>query len=169
MKELETFEKNSLEKAPFLRIDQKAEEITAALNSSPIYKKHGLVHARPAQQGETVETILVDGTVETVNVGNEDDWVVTNPSGERYIISSMKFQNRYTPLQEEGVYEANGLCRAITNPFNTPIEIMASWGELQTGDENCMIADVCDENGNLAGEPYLIDGNAFKQTYTIQI
>ena len=91
---------------------------------------------------------------------------MTNPSGEQYIISEQKFFSRYEATETEGVYSAKGFCRAIKNPFGEPIEIMASWGSPQTGDENCMIADTCDENGaNMGGEPYLIDGAAFAKTY----
>jgi hypothetical protein len=47
-----------------------------------------------------------------------------------------------------------------------PIEIMASWGSPQTGGADCMIADTCDEDGsNMGGEPYLIDADAFAETY----
>ena len=38
---------------------------------------------------------------------------------------------------------------------------MAFWGSPQFGDENCMIADTCDETGNVTGEPYIIDSEAF--------
>ena len=56
------------------------------------------------------------------------------------------------------VSTATGHIRAIKNPFGSPIAIIASWGEPQYGDENCMIADICDGEGNsMAGEPYIID------------
>ena len=94
---------------------------------------------------------------------------MTNPSGEQYIISKDKFFSRYEQTDQEGIFSAKGYCKAIRNLYGRPIEIMASWGSPQTGDENCLIADTCDENGgNLGGEPYLIDGNSFTETYALK-
>ena len=42
---------------------------------------------------------------------------------------------------------------------------MASWGSPQTGDQRCLIADTCDATGKADGEPYLIDADAFAETY----
>jgi hypothetical protein len=150
----------------FRKVDRKAPEILRALEQAPVYRKKGMVKARPAVEGELVKTRLSDGTEETSNTAKANDWVMTNPSGEQYIISQEKFFSRYEVTDVEGVYAAKGYCVAIKNPFGEPIEIMASWGSPQTGDENCMIADTCDANGkNRGGEPYLIDGKAFAETY----
>lgn len=157
-------EKENLEMT-FTKIDRKASEIMQALKEAPVYKKQGRIQARKAVPGEQVTTILASGAKETVNAANEGDWVMTNPSGEQYIISEKKFFGRYEETDEPGVYAAKGYCRAIKNPFGEPIEIMASWGEPQTGDENCMIADTCDANSNVDGEPYLIETKAFIETY----
>lgn len=152
------------------QIDRKAPEIMGAIATAPVYKKQGKVKARPAKPGESIITILHDGSNETTNMAKEGDWIVTNPSGERYIISREKFLSRYEPdphsFQGDGSYVAKGSCRAIVNPFGKPIEIMASWGQPQTGGTDCMIADTCDQDGsNLGGEPYLIDAAAFAETY----
>lgn len=149
----------------FKKIDRKASEILEALAQAPLFKKQGQVQARPAVPGEKITTTLASGAQETVNTANEGDWVMTNPSGEQYIISEKKFFGRYEATVEDGVYQAKGYCRAIKNPFGEPIEIMASWGVPQTGDENCMIADVSDAEGKLEGEPYLIEAAAFAETY----
>lgn len=153
-------------KMTFLKVDRKSPEILTALASANVFKKQGRVNARPATEGEKVITTLANGQEETVNIANAGDFVVINPSGEQYIVSEKKFLNRYQKTDEKGVYQTKGSCRAIKNPFGKPIEIMASWGEPQTGDENCMIADVCDEKGdNMDDEPYLIDSAAFTETY----
>lgn len=149
----------------FQQIDRKSPEIVAALADAPIYKKQGQVKARPATVGEEITTTLEGGAKETVNTSNEGDWIMTNPGGEQYIISEKKFLSRYEATNESGVYSAKGYCRAIKNPFGKPIEIMASWGSPQTGDERCLIADTCDADGNVGGEPYLIDADAFTKTY----
>ncbi|MBP7774484.1 hypothetical protein KA078_01700 [Candidatus Woesebacteria bacterium] len=137
-----------------------------ALTEAPVFRKKGIVTARPAVAGELVTTTLASGATETVNSAKSGDWIITNPSREQYIITQAKFESRYEPTEEDGIYRAKGFCRAILNPFEKPIQIMASWGEPQTGDERCMIADTCDENGeNMGEEPYLIDGDAFAETY----
>lgn len=148
------------------RIDRKHPHILAALAAASVFNKQGTVLARKAVTGEKVATVLGSGAKETDNTAQMGDWIVTNPSGEQYIISDQKFTSRYEPTDKEGEYKAKGSCRAIKNPFREPIEIMASWGSPQTGDENCMIADTCDPDGsNMGGEPYLIDSIAFAETY----
>lgn len=149
----------------FLKVDRKSPEIMGALAKAPVYKKHGCVNARPANVGEEITTTLEGGTNETVNKADEGDWIITNPGGEQYIISEKKFLDRYEATNENSVYSAKGYCRAIPNPFRKPIEIMASWGSPQTGDERCLIANTCDTNGKVDGEPYLIDADAFAKTY----
>ena len=148
------------------KIDRKALEIMNALANATVFKKQGQVKARPAVVGEDITTTLEGGTKETVNTALAGDWIMTNPSGEQYIISEKKFFARYEATDEDSVYKAKGSCRAVVNPFSKPIEIMASWGSPQTGGADCMIADTCDEDGsNMEGEPYLIDADAFGKTY----
>lgn len=150
----------------FEKIDRKSPGIMSALANARVFKKYGQVKARPAVVGEKITTTLQGGAEETVNTAQAGDWIVTNPSGEQYIISEKKFFARYEATNEDGVYKAKGSCRAIVNPFGKPIEIMASWGTPQTGGTDCMIADTCDEDGsNMGGEPYLIDADAFAKTY----
>ncbi|HLJ89374.1 MAG TPA: PGDYG domain-containing protein [Candidatus Angelobacter sp.] len=136
-----------------------------ALQDAPIFRKHGKVKARAAVAGERITTTLKDGTQETGNTAKEGDYVVTDLSGEQYILPPRKFLERYEPSEAEGVYRAIGYCRAIRNPFGQPIEIIASWGSPQIGDQNCFLADTCDESGKVQGEPYLIDAHAFSQAY----
>lgn len=150
----------------FKEVDRKSPEIMSALVDAPVYKKFAAVIARQAIPGEEVITILKDGRLETKGVAAEGDFVVTNPTGEKYILSAEKFLPRYLAANEEGVYIANGHVRAIKNPTGVPIVIQASWGESQYGDENCFIVDVCDDGGiDMAGEPYLIDSDSFFETY----
>jgi len=146
-------------------VERKSPAILLALATAPIFKKQGVVTARPAVVGEVIVTVLKDGSNETTNAAKEGDWVMTNPSGEQYLIPESKFKDRYEPTEIPDVYAAKGYCRAILNPFDKPIEIFASWGAPQTGDEHCFIADTCDAEGKTDGEPYLIDGLAFAITY----
>jgi hypothetical protein len=149
------------------KIDRKSPEILEALKKAPLYRKFGMVHARPAKTGERLATITASGLTETERTANEGDWVVTNPTGEIFIIPESTFLSRNEKTDQEGVYSAKGFCKAIKNPYNKPIEIMASWGEPQNGDENCFIADTCDKEENMKGEPYIIDGTAFEKTYKL--
>ncbi len=165
---METFPQPSFKKEEpmFTKIDRKSPEIMSALATAQVFKKQGQVQGRPAVVGEKIATVLASGATETTNTAKEGDWVMTNPSGEQYIITEAKFLGRYEATETEGVYQAKGYCRAIPNPFGHPVEIMASWGEPQTGDENCMFADVCDADGNnMGGEPYIIEAKAFAETY----
>lgn len=140
--------------------------IMKGLEQAPVYKKKGTVRAQIAKGGEKIETILADGTKETVNTAEEGDAIITNPGGEKYIVKAETFNKRYAPSQEEGVYEAKGYCKAIPNPFKEDVKIEASWGEIQTGDSECMFADTYDpETGTLGGEPYIIEKYAFEETY----
>lgn len=150
----------------FKKVDRKSPEVMSALASAPVYRKQGAVRARPATSGEQITTTLASGATETVNTAKDGDWVMTNPSGEQYIISKEKFFKRYEESGTPGVYGAKGHCRAILNPFGEPVEIMASWGEPQTGDADCLFADTCDaDGGNMGGEPYIIEAKAFAETY----
>lgn len=143
-------------------IDRHDPELTAALATAPVYRKHARVSARPALPGEEVVTILSDGKTETRNIAREGDWIVRNPSLEQYVVNGKKFLSRYVPTLVEGEYEAVGRCRAIENPFKVPISIMAAWGSLEFGDPDCMIADTCAPDGTqIEGEPYLIDRETF--------
>lgn len=148
-------------------VERKDPKILEALNEAPIYKKFTEIKAVVAQGGEVVETKLKDGTVETTNTANPGDGIVTNPGGEQYIVPAEKFGKRYEPKEgEDGVFVAKGHIRAIPNPWGTKITMMASWGEMQNGDENCMIADVYDPiTGKSDGEPYIIGIHEFYETY----
>lgn len=152
----------------YTRVDINAPEITMALDKAPIYKKCSRVKARPAIEGETIVTKLSSGVIETTKVAKFGEWVVTNPSGEEYLVSEEKFFSRYDPADKKGVYEAKGYCRVIGNPFGVPIEIMAPWGELQVGEVDCKIVGVCDAKGNTKKDSYLIDGKAFAETYKLE-
>ena len=146
-------------------IDRKRGDLVSLIELSPIFKKQGTVNARIANAGEKIATVLSSGATETENTAKDGDYIVTNPSGEQYIISGEKFTARYKSTDDYGVFEAKGYCRAVQNPFGNDIEILASWGEPQFGDQNCWVADTCNENGECDGEPYLIENQAFQETY----
>ena len=151
----------------YLFIDRKSPEILSLIENAPIYKKHGLVHARLAVPGEIVSTVLASGLVETPeNIAEPGDWVVTNPDGEEYIVDKATFLSRNIKTENDGEYLAVGYCKAIQNIYGKPIEILASWGRPEYGGDDCYLADTCDASGALMhGEPYIIEHQAFKDTY----
>jgi ADP-ribose pyrophosphatase YjhB (NUDIX family) len=124
-------------------LDLAADELTALLAEAPVYRKTGLVRIRPAVAGETITTVLADGTVETVNTAGENQYVIEAASGEEYIIDADRL-DRYEATEEPGVFRAKGMVRAIDNPTGRPIEITAPWGEKQYGKRDCKLAVVYD-------------------------
>jgi PGDYG protein len=108
-------------------IDLSTPEITLSLGSAHRYSKCGTVQARMAVEREEVVTTLANGLEETRNVAAPGDWVVTNPTGEVYVLSDETFNKRYYGVVGDKYY-ARGMCRAIVNPYPHPIEILAPWG-----------------------------------------
>lgn len=156
-----------LESKQPLLVDRHDKRIINGLKEAPIYQKQGEVRAVFALGGEVVVTILADGTIETRNTAKKGDAIITNPGGERYIIGAEKFARSYEPKEEEeGVFIAKGHSKAIVNPWEVPITMVASWGKMQNGQSDCMIADTYDiKTGTLGGEPYIIAPREFNQTY----
>jgi hypothetical protein len=158
----------------YLKVDRHDPLITGGLDRAPIYKKQGEIRAVIAQGGEEIITKLANGSTETKNTANPGDAIITNPGGEQYVIGADKFRKRYTQKVGddgevvEGVFSARGYCRAIDNPWERPITMLASWGEMQNGQADCKIADTFDpETGVVGGEPYIIGNTEFAQTYKL--
>jgi hypothetical protein len=155
------------ERSPEHRVDLTTEEWTEKLAGAPIYKKTALVHIRPATPGELVVTTLADGSDETENTAGESEVVVTNPSGEKQIVSLEKAVLRYDLTDTPGLFSAKGMVRAIDNPFDHSISILAPWGSPQRGDAGCKIAALYDpsEPDSINTDRYLIGKDEFIETY----
>ncbi|MEO5950690.1 MAG: PGDYG domain-containing protein [Candidatus Saccharimonadales bacterium] len=149
------------------KLDLSTEEYTAKLAEAPVFAKKAEVHAVVAVGGEKIETVLANGIVETVNIANSGDAIITNPGGEQYIIPAETFTKRYEATTEEGVFRAKGMARALKNDTGAPIEITAPWGESQFGDENCLIATVFDPDSpdQIGSDRYIIGADEFADTY----
>ncbi len=150
-----------------LELDLSTDEYTERLAAAPVYAKKGKVAARQVSEREEVRTTLADGTEETVNVAEPGDVVVTNPGGESYVLKMDNFAKRYQSTEEEGVFLAKGMARALPNPTGEPIEIVAPWGEKQFGNPDCMVATVFDpEQPDVIGsDRYIIGAEEFAATY----
>ncbi len=142
-------------------------EITQALTEAPLFLKSAVVEAHVAEAGERVVTTLADGREETAQTTEGGEYVVTNPSGEQYVLQSDNFAKRYEE-QEDGTFRAKGACRAVPNPTGEDITIMAPWGEEQHGGADCMIAvavDPTEPDAPISDDRYIIGGAEFAQTY----
>jgi hypothetical protein len=149
------------------RIDISGEEWTERLAAAPVYKKTAVVHIRPAVAGERIVTTLAGGKEETENTAGEEDVVVTNPSGEKQIVSLEKAVQRYDLTDTPGLFLAKGMVRAVDNPHGRPISIMAPWGSPQYGDTQCKVAALYDPAAPdvVGADRYLIGKDEFIETY----
>ncbi len=149
-------------------IDLTTEQWTQRLAEAPVYAKKAMVEARQVTEREEVTTTLADGTQETVNVAEPGDVIVTNPGGEKYVLKMEKFASRYEPTDQEGVFHAKGMARIAENQTGRPIEVMAPWGEKQSGGVDCMVATIFDpeQPDDISADRYIIGRQEFQDTYT---
>lgn len=158
-----------IEKAPQQRehIDLSTDEYTAAFATAPLFAKKVKVNIRSATPGETIETRLADGTVETVNTAGENQVIVTNPGGEEYIIDADKAAGRYEETDEPGVFRAKGMARILDNPTGGEVSVTAPWGEEQVGGADCKFASLYDptQPDVVSSDRYIIGGAEFAETY----
>ena len=131
------------------------------------YRKNGEFRATRVSVATPVETILADGREETKNVAAPGDFVVNGPGGEHYVVKPEVFAARYQRKRgARDVYLARGEIIAVLNPLGHAIRFWASWGEVQTGAADCMIADMFDPaTRKRAGQPYIIGRAEFEKTY----
>lgn len=146
--------RNSLELYP----DRVAERLHAG---EKMYQKQAKIHATVAHGGETINTVLSDGTEETTNTAQAGDYIVTNPGGEQYVIKPDVFHSRYASTDHEGEYQATGKVIAMMNPTGKPISLQAPWGEMQYGGARSILAVPIDE----PTKPYIIGREEFDETY----
>jgi hypothetical protein len=117
------------------RIDAKV-TFAADADRAQWWRKTVRVMARPAKEGERVETII-GGNLETVNIAACGDILVENPGGERYLVSGEKFALRYERYEQDGAACAEGFesyrCISDAVPcvrLERNVEFTAPWGEL---------------------------------------
>lgn len=155
------------ERPSFRFLDLGSEEIRDALSEAPLYRKQTIVHARRAQEGTSVSTVLPSGFHEKDAQAGSHDWIVTNPHGEEYLVPGDEFLKKYEQTDEEGTYRSRGFCRAIANPTGVPIEVEDGSGQTMRGDGHCFVVHACTAEGTLYGEPYLVAKESFEDTYCL--
>lgn len=148
-------------------VDLSESHASTLLSFAPVFAKQATITGRLAQEVEMVETVLADGTRETVNEATPGDFVVTNPGGERYVITAETFAKRYEPTGEPGVFRAKGMVRGFKNPTGAEITVVAPWGEVMHGGPNCVIVAVYDpaHPDEISSDRYIVGGGEFAQTY----
>lgn len=99
------------------------------------YAKFALITAVQGKVGQRLETVMKNGLVETVNIvsvdekTNQSDWIITNPSGEQYLVKDSTFKKKYEALDlDNNVYKPKGgVCIFVQT--NEDISFVAPWGE----------------------------------------
>lgn len=148
--------------------DVHTQKFTDLFNTAPIYTKSAIVQATLVTELQQVQTIVSEGFLETEATAAIGQYIVTNPDGERYLLSSDTFFARYEHLGGN-LYKAIGSIKAFRNPFAGDVEILAPWGEPQFGKADCYFAVALDENDEMiTADRYLIEGTAFQRTYKLR-
>lgn len=145
----------------FRKIENIEKYLTEGLKSgkfeSKTYQKSGEITARVGKIGEEIVTVMANGLKETKNTVTVDEngwpgWVVTNSTGEQYIVSDSAFKKKY-----ERVAGTEDNFKPIWNPI-TAVQIdesicfVAPWGEIQ----------------NLVANGYLVFNKEYNDIYGIQ-
>lgn len=129
------------------------------------YAKFATINAVQGKVGEKIATVMKNGLEETVNSvsidekTNQPDWVITNPSGEKYLIKDSTFKKKYEPLDiDSNVYKPKGgVCVFVQ--VNENISFVAPWGEKMN------IAKGGYLNITNADDIYGIQQDEFNETY----
>lgn len=98
------------------------------------YVKSTTITARKGVIGERISTITSNDLQETENVVSKDsngnvDWIVTNVTGEQYIVKDSVFNEKYEP--DEGapdVFKPKGK-PIVAGQIHENISFIAPWGE----------------------------------------
>ncbi len=145
----------------FRKIENIKEYLTQKLESGIFnvesYQKSGKINARAGRIGEVIVTVMANGLQETKNTVAADEngipgWVVTNSTGEQYIVKDAVFRSKY-----EKIDGTDDEFRPVWNPITAAqvdenICFVASWGETQ----------------NLVSGGYLVFNKTFDDIYGVQ-
>lgn len=94
------------------------------------YTKTVRVKARKGTVGDILVTRMKSGLVETVNtVKHDGDFILTNPSGEEYIIPKATFEAKYNPVPNEQSEYSPKPSPQLFLRINESISFTAPWGE----------------------------------------
>ena len=151
----------------WLALDLASENMTALFAVVPTYRKKNIVTARSSQPGESLATLLADGTIETSRTLTTEHIIVTNPGGEEYAVRPSTFAQRFEPLPD-GTFRATGKVKSIPNITGRAVQTVFPWDEAQFGIENCHFVAVITEDGTVSPtDRYLIGHEEFLKTYEL--
>lgn len=146
----------------FNLIDPYAEEFTNLFKDAATFEKSVIVTAEEAREDELIITSVhsKNGIIEeTRNSAKKGDYIITNPSGERYVVSPIKFSRLYEKIPG-GKYKSLGRVKAVQIHKN--VEFMAPWGEMM----RIFAGGYLIENN---GDRYGIDEKVFNSTYQLKV
>lgn len=122
----------------FKKIESISEYVSERINSGTIkpdkYVKSTTITARKGVVGEKISTIMSNGVHETDNSVSKDkegnvDWVVTNITGEQYVMKDAVFNEKYEPVENScNVFRPKGK-PIVAGKINENISFVAPWGE----------------------------------------
>jgi hypothetical protein len=147
------------EQAEALLVDLFSHEIEERMKSDGEICERRIIPVRSARQlneTQTVETDLGDGGVETTVKAKAGDWVITGAEGEKFVLSSEKFQSSYREDNKGGYIPQEHAIIALKNPFGKSIKINAPWGEYEQGGANCYLVISLDNHGKFSNDRYII-------------
>ncbi len=124
------------------------------------YQKYGYFTAERALYEQRVDTII-NGVVETTNIANPGDYIVTGRQNEMYVLSPEKMDQRYRYVSGK-LYEAVGNCYAFKY-LGRSFTFMAPWGEEMI----CNYHDYICSTGVDGSDVYRIEQSAFLSTYRL--
>jgi len=124
------------------------------------YNKFGNVTFLVAKEEQEIVTITADGK-ETTNVAQVGDYIIINPTGERYVVKPAKFHARYEVI-EENLAACKGSCWGIEWE-GEQFEFEAPWGEAMVCKKGDMLVSL---NAELT-EVYRIARAEFEATYKL--
>lgn len=132
-------------------------------NGAPVItgKKTATVQAEQGTPGQVITT-EIDKTTNTVKVdeNGNPDWVVTNPGGERYVVTHDKFTKLYE-AEPDKPGEFSKKATQMLVPCNETVEFTPSWGGSFTVEKGGYFT--INGHNDIAG----IQKEAFDQTYRI--
>ncbi|MDR2934191.1 MAG: hypothetical protein LBU68_02830, partial [Rickettsiales bacterium] len=127
-----------------------------------LYIKNKPIRARPGKIGEIIITKMANGHIETTRtIKSADEFIITNPDCEEYVIDRAQLTERYQKSDTDGLYYPKNLPQEI---IFTPIDIefIASWGEQM----NIKSGGALNITNRANGYVYGIQADEFTNTYT---
>ena len=155
----------------FKKIDRIADYVLQGLTQQRLFvflcAKTSAVTAKVGTVGQYVRTVMQNGMEETVNCIATDretghpDWIVTNPTGECYVVRDSVFRDKYIPDGETiGRFLSKGKPVAGVR-IDENISFEAPWGE----EMRIAAGGVLILNG--AQDIYGIQAEEFASTYRV--